>query len=176
MKVAVDQPGMPRERGLRDGAEAKRLCGQHEIGDIGAAIDRAIDAERLGGVNDRDMRCAEEIVVLQRLFRVSGFIASRNAECVVELETALAAALEINTEIFARRREVTVVRRAGGGFRVNELAKPLLGLAAGDHHLPGLAVAPGRGALRYLEQMLDGFARHGLWQERAYRVALVQKL
>src|SRR5579859_1089613 len=144
IEVAADQSGMTRERGLRDGAEAQRLRRQHEIADIGAAIDRAIHAERLGGVNDRDMRGAEEVVVFQRLSGISGLVASDNTERVVELEAALAPALEIDAEIFARIWEVAVVRGAGSSFRVDQLAETLLGLAACDHDLPGLAVAPRR--------------------------------
>jgi hypothetical protein len=47
-------------------------------------------------MDDCNMRCAEEIVVLQRLFRVSCLVAARNAERVVELKAAFAAALEID--------------------------------------------------------------------------------
>ncbi len=108
---------MPRQRGLRNRAEAERLRRQHEVADIGAAIDCAVDAERLVGVNDRDMRRAEEIVVLQRLLRIGHLVAPGDAERVVELKTALAAALEIDAEIFARRREIMVVFGAGRRLR-----------------------------------------------------------
>src|SRR4051812_19814297 len=104
---------MTRQRRLRNGAEAERLGGQHEIADIGAAIDCAVDSERLIGMNDGDMRRAEEIVVLQRLLRVGRLVAARYAEGVVELETALSAAVEIDAAIFARRREIMVVAGAG---------------------------------------------------------------
>jgi hypothetical protein len=69
---------------------------QHEIADIGAAIDRAVDAERLVGMDDGDMRRTEEIVVLQRLLGVGSLVAARDAERVVELESAFAAAIEID--------------------------------------------------------------------------------
>ena len=108
-EVAADQFRMPRQCGLRDRAEAERLGCQHEIADIGAAVDRAVGPQRLGGVDDGDMRCAEEVVVLQRLLRIAGLVAARNAERVVELEAAFAAAIEIDTKIFARRREVVSV-------------------------------------------------------------------
>src|ERR1700682_3463461 len=104
---------MPCQRGLRNSAEAERLGGQHEIADIGAAIDRAVDAERFVGMNNGDMRRAEEIVVLQRLLAIGHLVASDDTQCVVKLESALAAALEVNTEIFARRREIVVVVVAG---------------------------------------------------------------
>ena len=100
---------MARKRRLRNGAETERLCGQNEIADIGAAIDRAVDAERLGGMNNGDMRRAKEIIVLQRLPGVGGLVAARDAERVVKLETALAAAFEIDPEIFTRRREIMTV-------------------------------------------------------------------
>src|SRR5436305_8040977 len=88
-KMPADHGGMARQRRLWNGAEAERLRRQHEIADIGAAIDRAIDAQRLVGVNDRDMRRAEEIVVLQRLFGVGRLVAARNPERVVKLKAAL---------------------------------------------------------------------------------------
>src|SRR3954467_5711832 len=103
---------MPRQRGLRNGAEAERLRRQHEIADIGAAIDRAVDAERLVGMDDGDMRRAEEVVVLQRLLGVRHLVAARDPERVVELKAALAAAFEIDAEIFAWRREIMIVFRA----------------------------------------------------------------
>src|SRR3954463_395257 len=106
---------MARQRRLRDGAEAERLRGKHEIADIGAAIDRAVNAQRLVGMDDGDMRRAEEIVVLQRLFGIGRLVAARDAERVVELKTAFAAALQIDAEIFARELEVAVLRRAGRG-------------------------------------------------------------
>ena len=142
LEVPPDQPGMPCQRGLRDGAKAERLRRQHEIRDIGAAIDRAVDTEWLIGVDNSDMRRAEEIVVLQRLFRIGRLVAARDAERVVELKTALAAAVEIDAEIFARRREIMIVFRAGCGLGIDRLAKTLLGLAARNQDLPGLAVAP----------------------------------
>src|SRR3954466_1825610 len=100
---------MARQRRLRNGAETERLRGQHEIADIGPAIDRAIDPERLVGVNDGDMRRAEEIVILQRLAGIGRLVAAGDAERVVELEAALAAAFEIDAEIFTRRRKIMAV-------------------------------------------------------------------
>lgn len=103
IEVAADQPGMTRKRCLRNGAEAECLRRQHEIRDVSAAIDRTIGAERLGRVNDRDMRRAEEIVILQRLLGVGCLVTPDYAERVVELETAFAPPLQIDTEIFAWR-------------------------------------------------------------------------
>src|ERR1700709_49342 len=91
-KMPADHAGMPCQCCLGNGAEAERLGGKHEITDIGAAIDRAVDTQRLVGVDDGDMRRAEEIVVLQRLSGIGRLVAARNSECVVELKTALAAA------------------------------------------------------------------------------------
>src|SRR3954464_8028207 len=105
---------MPGERGLRDGPETERLRGQHEIADIGAAVDRAVNAERLVGMDDRDMRRAEEIVGLQRLSSVGCLVTAGDAERVVKLKAALAAALEIDAEIFPRRRKIMAVLGAGG--------------------------------------------------------------
>src|SRR3954463_1661900 len=133
---------MPRQCRLRDGAETEGLRRQHEVADIGAAIDRAIDAERLVGMDDGDVGRAEEIVVLQRLLAVGGLVALGNAERVVELKAAFAATIEIDAEIFARRREVVALLGARDGGGMNLLAKTLPGVAACDQHLPGLAVAP----------------------------------
>jgi hypothetical protein len=118
---------MARQRCLRNGAQPQRLRGQHEITDIGAAIDCAVDSKRLVGVDDGDMRRAKEIVILQRLFGVGGLVASDNAERVVELKAALAAAFQIDPEIFARRREIMTVGRAGRRFRIDQLAEAFLG-------------------------------------------------
>src|ERR1700730_19038853 len=109
---------MPRKSSLWNGAEAERLRRQHEIGDIGATIDRAVNAERLVGVDDGDMRGTEEIVVLQRLLGIGHLVPSGDTERVVELKAALAAPFEIDAEIFPRRREVVVVLGAGSGFRI----------------------------------------------------------
>src|SRR5216684_6246740 len=167
---------MARKRRLRNGAETERLCGQKEIADIGAAIDRAVDAERLGGMNNGDMRRAKEIIVLQRLPGVGGLVAARDAERVVKLEAALAAAFQIDPEIFPRRRKVMTAFATGSGFRVDQFAEALLGLTARDQDLPRLAVAPRRRALRHIEDMLDCLLRHRVGPERAYGVARVQEL
>src|SRR5260370_15621422 len=140
--MTADQPGMARKRRLRNGAETERVCGQNEIADIGAAIDRAVDRKRLVGMNDGDMGCAEEIVVLQRLPGVGGLVAARDAERVVKLEAALAAAFEIDPEIFARRRKVMTAFATGSGCRVDQFAEALLGLTARDQHFPRLALPP----------------------------------
>src|SRR5689334_17987413 len=60
VEVAADQSRVPRQRRLRNRSKSQCLRRQHEIADIGAAIDRTVDAERLGRVNDRHMRRAEE--------------------------------------------------------------------------------------------------------------------
>src|SRR3954447_15181498 len=174
IEMAADQAGVARERRLRNRAEPERLRGQHEVRDIGAAIDRTVDAERLVGVDDGHMRRAEEIVVLQRLLGIGHLVSARDAERVVELKTALATAIEIGAEIFARRREIIVAPETARSLLVDQLAETLLGLAAGDDDLPGLAVAPGRRALRGRQQMFDRRAIDLLGQEGSYRVALVE--
>src|SRR3979490_678666 len=124
--MTADQLRMARERRLRNGAETQCLRGQHEIAAMGAAIDRAVDAERLVGMNNRDMRRAEEIVILQRLFCVGGLVATGDAERVVKLEAALASAFKVDPEIFARRREIMTVLGAGSCFRIDQFAEGLL--------------------------------------------------
>src|SRR5277367_3239759 len=121
--MTPDQAGMARQRRLRDGTEAERLRSQQEIADIGAAIDRTVNAQRFVRVNDGDMRRPEQIVVFQRLLGIGRLVAARDAERVVELEAALAAALQVHAEIFARKDKVAVFRRAGTGLSVDRLAK-----------------------------------------------------
>src|ERR1700757_23775 len=102
------------ESSLRNGAETERLGCQHEIADIGAAVDRAINTERLVGVDDGDVRRAEEIEILQRLFGVSGLVAFGNARRVVELKAASPPPLQVHAAIFARKRKIAVI---GAGTR-----------------------------------------------------------
>src|SRR5579872_539032 len=163
-----------RERSLRNGAEAERLRRQHEVGDIGAAIDRAVDAERFVGVDDRNMRRAEEIEIFKRLLGVSRPVTARNAERVVELEAAFTPPLEVHAAIFPWKRKIAVVLAAACGC-VDRLTKSFLGLAARDHDLPWLAVAPGRGALRGFQNVLDDRPRHRIRLEGAAGKALVQQ-
>src|SRR3978361_717492 len=140
--MTADQSGMPRQGCLRNGAETERLGGQHEIADIGAAIDRAVDSERLVGMGDGDVRRAKEIVVLQRLPAIGRPVAARDAQRVVKLKTAFAAALQIDAEIFARRCEIVIVTGARRGLGIDQFAKALLGFAARYQPLPRLTVAP----------------------------------
>src|SRR5205085_8890934 len=100
-------------------------------------------------------------------------VASGDTERVVKLKSALAAALQVASEIFARRWEVVAVRCAGRRLRIDQFAKPFLGLAPRDHDLPRLAVAPGRRALCHGENVRDGLARNLSRQEGANRIALV---
>src|SRR5712664_3391516 len=118
---------MTRKGGLRNGAETERLRGQHEIADIGAAINRTIDPQRFVRVDDGDVRGAEEVVVLQRLLAIGGLVATRDAKRVVELEPALAASFEIDPEIFARRRKIMVVAGAGSRLGVDQFSEAFLG-------------------------------------------------
>src|SRR5260370_3217925 len=106
---------MKRQRRLRHRGHAQRLRGEHKARDIAAAIDRAVDAERLVGMNDGNVRRAEEIEILQRLPGVSRLVASGDAGRVVKLKAAFAAALQLAAAIFARARTVPGVRLAAGG-------------------------------------------------------------
>ena len=121
---------MTRQCGLWNGSEAQRLRGQQEIADIGAAVDGTVNAERLVGVNDGDVRRPEEIEVLERLPGIGRSVAARNAERIVELEAAFAAALQIDPAIFARKRKVAIVRCAGTGRGVDCGAETFLGCTA----------------------------------------------
>src|ERR1019366_6665007 len=118
-EMAPDQTGATCKRRLRDGAETQCLRGQQEIADIGTAVDRTIDPQRFVGMNDGHMGRTEEIVVLKRLPSIGRLVAARDAERVVELKAAFAAALQIDAAIFARKRKVAVCRRAGTGLGVD---------------------------------------------------------
>src|SRR5213592_4948130 len=102
--------GMKRQRRLRHRGHAQGLRGQHEARDIATAVDRAVDAERLVGMNDGDVRRAEEIEILQRLPGVARLVASGYAERVVELKAAFAAPFQVDAAIFAREWKVSAVR------------------------------------------------------------------
>src|SRR5229473_3363907 len=154
----------------------KRQRRQHEARDIAAAIDRAVDAERFVGVDDGDMRRAEEIEVFKRLFRIARFVTSGNAQRVVKLKAALAAAIEIDTAIFARERKVAGIRLAAGRGAMDRSAKCLGGRTRGECELPGLAVAPRRGFLRSRQYALDGQARLRAGPERAGGIARCQQI
>src|SRR5258708_328352 len=158
--------GMKRQRRLRHRGHAQRLRGQHEACDVAAAIDRAVDAERLVGMNDGNVRRAEEVEILQRLPGVARLVASLYAERVVELKAAFAAPLKIDAAIFARERKVSAVRLAAGGGTVHYIAKLFRCRTRGDDQLPRLAVAPPRGFLRPRSDALDGGARHRVRLER----------
>jgi hypothetical protein len=54
-EMIVQKRALRGDRGLRDGAESQRFGRRQQIGDIGAAIDRAIRAERLLAMDDRQL-------------------------------------------------------------------------------------------------------------------------
>src|SRR3982751_1373864 len=96
----------------RRGGDPERLRRQHKARDVAAAIDRAVNSQRLVGVNDGDMRRTEEIEILKRLLGVGCLVASGYAERIVKLEAAFAPPLQINAAIFARERKISAVRFA----------------------------------------------------------------
>src|SRR6201987_1928079 len=159
--------GMKGERGLRDGGNPERLRRQQEARDVAAAIDGAVDAERLVGVQDGDVGRAEKVEILQRLSRVARLVAARNAERIVELKSALAPPLQVDAAIFTRKGEVAGIRPAARGVRIHRLAESLRRRPGGDLQPPGLAVAPGGGLLRRCQNALDGRPRNRLRQEGA---------
>src|SRR5690348_6791511 len=101
---------MERQGGLRNRRHAQRLGGEHEAGDIAAAVDRAIDAERFIGMHDGNVRGAEEVEILQRLLRISRLVTPCDAERIVKLEPAFAPPLQINAAIFAREWKIAAAR------------------------------------------------------------------
>src|SRR3982075_1973749 len=167
--------GVKRQRRLRHRGQSQCLRRQHEARDVAAAIDRAVDAECLIGMNDGDVRRAEEIEILQCLLGVGRLVAARDAQRIVKLKAAFAASLQIDAAIFARERKVSGARLAARGGAVHRIAKFFRGSAGGDRQLPGLAVAPRRGFLRRRQYALDGGARHRLRQERAARIPFAQQ-
>src|SRR5712675_1138946 len=112
----------------------------------------------------------------QRLRRIARFVTPGNAERVVKLKAALAAALEIDPAIFARERKVAGIRLAAGGGAIDRIAKSLGRSTRGDRELPGLAVAPRRGFLRSRQYALDGQARYRIGPERAAGIARCQQI
>ena len=124
-KMLAHYIGVECQCGLRDRCHAQRLRRQHEARDIAAAIDRAVDAERLVGMNDGNVRRAEEVEILQRLPGVGRLVAPGNAERVVKLKAAFAAALQLDAAIFARKREVTGIRPAARSGRIHHIAESL---------------------------------------------------
>src|SRR5437763_15642224 len=87
LEVTAGQRRMTGEGCLRDGAETERVRGQHEIADIGTAIERTVNAKRLVGVNDRNVQRTKEIVILLRFPRIGGLAASAVAESVLNWNT-----------------------------------------------------------------------------------------
>src|SRR5690606_36496554 len=162
LEMPPDGARLKGERRLRHGRKPQRLRRQHEIVDVAATVDRAIDAKRLVGGYDGYMRRAEQLEVLQRLAPIGRTVAARDAERVVELKAAFAAAFEIDAAILAREREVAIVRRVAAGDGIDRLAKAVRLRPARHDHLPWLAVAPRRRALRHAQHPLDGVARHRL--------------
>src|SRR5690349_17447609 len=109
-EVLTHDVRMGRQGGLWNRRHTQRLGGQHEGGDIAAAVDRAVDAERFIRMHDGDMRGAEKVEVLQRLLRIGRLVAPGDAKRVVELEPALAPPFEINAAIFTRKRKIAAGR------------------------------------------------------------------
>jgi hypothetical protein len=93
-------------------------------------------------VDDRHVWRAKEIVVFQRLPGIGSLVAARNAQRIVKLKAALAASIEIDAFVFARKRKIGVMRGAGGRFPLDQFAEALLCLSACDQNPPRLAVAP----------------------------------
>src|ERR1700751_5770956 len=167
---------MKGERALRDGGTPERLRRQQEARDVAAAIDGAVDAERLVGVQDGDVGRAEKVEILQRLSRVPRLVAARNPERIVELKSALAPPLPVDAAIFTRKGEVAGIRPAARGGRIHRLAESLRRRPGGDLQPPGLAVAPGGGLLRRCQNALDGRPRNRLRQEAAAGKAISEQL
>src|SRR6202040_989148 len=113
------------------------------------------DAERLVGMHDGDVRRAEEVEILQRLFGVTHFVAAGDAERIVELEAAFAPPLQMDPAIFSRERKIAGVRLAAGGYPIHQIAEFCGRRARGDLEPPRLAVAPRRGLLRRGQDPLD---------------------
>src|SRR5688572_4019102 len=68
---------------LRDRRDAERARGEHEVGDPGTAVDRAVDAELRVGRDDRDVRRAEEAEILESLPLRAGAITALDADRLV---------------------------------------------------------------------------------------------
>jgi hypothetical protein len=117
--VLPNRRRLKSERCLRDGGYPQRLGGIHEVADVSAAVHRTVNAQRFVGSDDCHVRRTEEPEILEHLPAIRHLVSALDAERVVELEAALLASLVVDTPVFAGKREVRAVRRAGAR-RVDE--------------------------------------------------------
>src|SRR5690606_24149233 len=92
-EIIAHEAGVAGERSLRDCRHTMRLCREQEVGYPGTAVDRTRIPERFVAGDDRDVRRPEETEVLPRLPLITGLVAARDAQRVVELEAAFASTL-----------------------------------------------------------------------------------
>ena len=107
---------MSAQRRLRDAGDTQAARGQHEVVHPGAAVEHARHAQRLVRRDDHGVRRAEQPVVLHALPRRGCAVAARDADALVELEAALAPALEIDAAVFPRKREIGLALVRGDVF------------------------------------------------------------
>src|SRR5258708_25990625 len=131
--------GVKRQRGWGYRRQPRRLRREKKTREVAAAIDRAVDAERLVGMNDGDMRRAEEIEIFQCLFGVARLVAPDDAERIIKLKAAFATPLQIDAAIFARERKIPGVRLAARGGAVDHVTELFGRSTRSDRELPRLA-------------------------------------
>ena len=174
--MVVQQRRLRGDGGLRDAAQAKRLGRQAEGQDESSAVHRAIGAQLAARGQDGGVRGAEEAEVLHRLPCRALAIALFDADRIVELPAAGAASVAVCAGVGRRKLQV---RRAALGIRGgrDQLVPQGVGFGrAGDDHLPGLRIAPGRGAARRGDELFDHRIGHRVRQEGAAGMAAVQKV
>ena len=79
---------------------------------VAADIHGSVRAKTRLRCDNRRVRCAEETKILRRLSFLAFNISSWHANSVVELETAFAAALEVNAFILSRKWNIALTKLA----------------------------------------------------------------
>jgi len=175
IEVLPDRRRLGSECRLRDCVYPQRPGSVHEVADVSTAVHRTVNAQRFVRRDDCHMWRTEEPEVLEHLPAIRRLVSALDAECVVELEAALLPPLVVDTPVFAGKREVGAVRRAGASRVRERAAQPFGAVPDGHDDLPWLTVAPRRGPLGRRQNALDRFLRNGLRLERPTREARLQK-
>jgi hypothetical protein len=140
-------------------------------------VDGAVDALARVRRDDRDVRRAEQPVVLEGLLGRRGQVSALHAYRLVQLPAGRAPPPPVHAVVLIRVAEVRVdVLSALSHMRAERQAEPLGAAACGDDDLPRLGVAPRRRTLRQREQPLDDRPRNLAVLERAAAPALAQQL
>src|SRR5579863_3082824 len=100
------------------------------------------------------MRCVKQEEIFQRLHPGGGLVFARYTEGLIELHAASHAARAVYPLVTLWEREIRFRRHSRKNVGGHRFAKAIGRRAARDHQVPGLGIAPGRSALRELEDFL----------------------